>query len=77
MFEILEVLGYEHVQYVNKSGRQVIGMRLYLVYDSDRVTGSGCESVWISGDLTPPALGSKVRLMYNRFGRCISFQLID
>lgn len=67
-----EVIGIEKVDYKNNAGNRVMGTRLYLVYDSEKIEGRGCQIEWCGQDCEfPPALmvGDKVGIYYNRYKR--------
>lgn len=65
------LVGYEKVDYTNKQNVHITGHRLHLTYDSDKIQGSGVESVYVSPSVDVPklALGQKVDVLYNRFGK--------
>lgn len=67
------VLGVRSIDYVNKQGRRVTGCRLYVSFEEHNTTGLACMDVFISSDILPPAIGDKIVLRYNRYGRCIGF----
>lgn len=71
MNEKYEVIGIgEHVERVSKAGRPYSGRNLYCSYESPRVTGFACTSVWIPSSVILPNLsvGDVVLFSYNRFG---------
>lgn len=74
----ITVTGFQQVSYTNKDGRQVTGLRLYGLYEDERVSGFATLDAFISGsNITPPLLNSRVRLLYNRWGRCSGFTQVD
>lgn len=73
----LIVIGYQVLDYVNRQGRPVRGIRLYGVYDNDRVTGQACEAVFISGVVQPPELESTILITYNKYGRACSWSATE
>lgn len=74
----ITVTGFQQVSYTNKDGRQVNGLRLYGLYEDERVSGFATLDAFISGsNITPPVLNSRVQLTYNRWGRCSGYVPID
>ena len=64
-----EVLGIEVVDYENKTGRRVKGLKLHLAYEKNEVEGKGVETVFVSERIECNAeIGDTVRVVYNRFG---------
>lgn len=62
------IVGYCLVSYINKSGKHVHGIRLYVSWpSSDIVGGAGYAEVWVSGDHSEPSLGQEVKLLYNQY----------
>lgn len=74
----IEVVGYAVLSYVNKQGRQVDGLRIYGLEDRSSVFGKATVEAFISGrNITPPEIGSMVRLIFNQYGRCQEYMLVD
>ena len=48
-----KVIGIQRIDYVNKSGRNVTGSRVFLVYAADDIFGNGAESEFISSKYHP------------------------
>lgn len=73
------VVGYEKVNYTNKEGKQVNGTRLHLAFKSDKIEGDGVECVYISSSVDLPVIkiGSKIELLYNKFGRVSDVRLAE
>lgn len=72
------LVGYEKVDYTNKQGVQITGHRLHLTYESDKIQGQGVESVYVSSTVQMPklALGQKVDVLYNRFGKVSAISVL-
>lgn len=72
-------IGYKPVSYVSKRTNKLIeGVNLYFTYEDPSVNGKATEECFVSSecfadyfDIIP--LGSKVVLMYNRFGHCVGW----
>ena len=64
------VIGIEDVDYNNKSGKRVLGTRLYCTFDDLKIDGSGCEVFFIGQrvDLPPVSLGDNIQVFYNKYG---------
>lgn len=74
-----KIIGIEHVNYVNKQNKKVIGLKLYLVFNSDSIKGTGCLPVYIGekrGNAYETAcllnLDDNIELYYDRFGNVVS-----
>ena len=73
-----EVIGIEHRQYTNKQGRFVSGYNLYLTFSKINMDGVACLSEWCREDVVKDsgvAVGDKVELFYNRFGKVESIRI--
>lgn len=46
---ICTIVGFENIQYTNKDGREVKGLRLYYTYEDPSCNGKCCDTVYISG----------------------------
>lgn len=66
------VLGYQHISYVNKSGRPVVGTRLYCACDDLQVQGVKAEPYFYSGSHITPSIGDDYNLEFNSDGRLVS-----
>lgn len=67
-----EVVGIEKVDYVSKkTQKQVVGVKLHLIFETENVNGFACESVYVPervdciGDVK---VGDKVKIYYDRYG---------
>lgn len=68
------VLGIQNIDYVNKTGKHVVGLKLFVSYVDSHVDGRACLDVYISGEVQiSPSVGDDIILFYNRFGRCVGF----
>lgn len=71
------VIGFKNVDFVSKQGRQVTGTRLYLTYQEQYTFGEACLDVFIRNTVDyVPAVGDRVTLLYNRYGRVENIQVI-
>ena len=72
-----KVLGIENVDYENKAGRQVKGLRLHLGYEKDNVDGMCVETVFVSDRIVCNAkVCDDVRIMYNKFGSVAQIEVL-
>jgi hypothetical protein len=80
MNEKYEVIGFERVDYTSKkTGKPVLGYRLYMSFDRQTISGVGCQSEFVSdsdlGSYTP-TIGDLIRLFYNRWGRVVGVDVV-
>lgn len=89
--DVYEVIGICDGSYINRSGVAIYGYRFYFKNTKELVTkenanikseGFSVESCWMSklnvdnmGFL--PAIGDRVRLLYNRYGNVQSLQIAE
>lgn len=72
-----ELLGIEEVDYENKMGRRVKGLKLHLTYQKKDVEGMCVETVFVSERIECNAqLGDIVRVVYNRFGSVTDVEVV-
>lgn len=71
------VIGYKLLNYTNRAGRQVNGLRLYVTYDDTTAVGACCDAFFISGASVPPALGSAIEIYHNKYGKCTGFRAVE
>lgn len=71
-----KVIGIKNVDYVSKkTGKNVVGITLYLTEPAEDVKGMSCESVYVSfasrayEDAKLCALGDDVEVGYNKYGQ--------
>lgn len=75
-----EVVGIEHREYDNKAGKHVTGYNLYVTYNKVGVEGIACMSEWVRPeivDASPFAVGDKVNIFYNRYGRVEAISVVE
>ena len=73
-----EVIGIEHRQYTNKQGRFVSGYNLYFTFPKRNMDGVATHSEWCRDDVVQDsgvAVGDKVDLLYNRYGKVESIRI--
>lgn len=64
-----EVVGIEQVDYVNKAGKRVTGIRLYCMTDRKKVVGKATKEFYCNGDIAAHVnTGDIIRVFYNEFG---------
>lgn len=67
-----KVLGIGVVDYENKEGRNIRGLKLHLSYEDENIDGQGVFTVFVSERIECNAqVGDTVRVVYNRFG-CVA-----
>lgn len=73
---VVTVVGYQALNYTNRSGRQVSGHRLYVTYPERNVQGQRCAEVYFNLDAISviPGIGDVVDIEYNQFGRAIGLR---
>lgn len=69
------VIGIRHVEYDNKQGRHIIGDKLYVTFSEKGTDGVASFDVFLSGSEVIPSIGDEIILYYNRYGRCVGFDL--
>lgn len=73
MSNYVNVLGVQQVNYTNKDGRSVSGVRIHYTTEGNKyVEGLICENQYISSQLLQNNeiihVGDQVRFYYNRYG---------
>lgn len=65
-----KILGIESVDYYNKSGKRITGVRLHCSCEDSRVTGVAVESIFVSSSVTTDKyeVGDEIDVLYNKFG---------
>lgn len=64
------VIGFESVNYTNKQGNNVSGVRLHLTYSKDRCEGLAVEQIFCSSELASGiCVGDLIEVFYNKYGR--------
>ena len=77
------VIGYKNVDFKSKEGSAIKGTSLYTTIDGDagnNITGKGCESFFLSAERFPefkPAIGSRLDVRYNKFGKVESVTRVN
>lgn len=70
----VQIVGKEDIDYTNKVGKHVVGVKLYSLFESKRVTGYQADNAYFAvdnpafGDAQAVAVGDYVDFVYNRFG---------
>lgn len=54
------IVGFEKIEYVNKDGKEVKGLRLYYTYEDDSVSGKAADTVYLSN--SSPAYFEDVKI---------------
>lgn len=72
------VIGIEKVDYTNKQGRPVMGVKLHCTFESSKVEGLSVESVYVSSnvDTSDIIIGSVIDIYYNRYKQVAQIQLM-
>ena len=72
------VIGIEKVDYTNKQGKPVLGVKLHCTYEVNKVQGLAVESIYCTSsiDTSDIIIGSIIDVLYNRFGQVARIQLI-
>lgn len=83
MNEKWTVVGFRNVNFTDeKTKKQISGYSLFLLRDpnedEDKVTGQVCEKLFISSEYVKysPELGDEIILMYNKYGKVGSIQVV-
>lgn len=65
-----KILGIQKVNYTNKSGRVITGVRLHCSTEDKRVDGFAVEQIFVSSSVTNEqfSIGQEVDVLYNKFG---------
>lgn len=65
-----KILGIQKVNYTNKSGRAITGVRLHCSTDDKRVEGSAVEQIFVSSSVTSEdfSIGQEIDVLYNKYG---------
>lgn len=64
------VIGIESVNYTNKQGNNISGVRLHLMYSKEKCEGSAVEQIFCSSDLAYGiGVGDLIEVYYNKYGR--------
>lgn len=66
-----EVVGFQSVNYTNKNGVQIDGIKIFCCYEDSKIEGMGCIDFYISRDKLSfnLALGDEIEVFYNRYGK--------
>lgn len=64
------LVGVQNVSYT-KNGNQITGTRLYGTFKDERISGLGCEAIWVPNSVDIPKLSPNAAfdVAYNRYGR--------
>lgn len=74
------VVGLENVDYSNKVGKRVQGIRVHCTFEKpDKCFGVCVESIYISRDKFDDSIevGCKIEPFYNKYGQVQSLQVIN
>ena len=76
---MFNVLGLESVDYVNKSGVRVQGVRIHTTYQKESCDGYCVEVFYVSLDKFNPdiKLGCDVEPLYNKYGKVEHIKLLS
>lgn len=74
----MELIGVQDVEY-EKDGKKIVGTRLFLTYEDEKVNGLACESVYVSGVIELPELkiGDICEILYNKYGRVSGVRVVS
>lgn len=77
----MKVIGFRKSSFKGDDGASVSGVNLYLTEPCDKGEGLACERVYIMDERLAecgytPHLNDKVRLEYNRYGKCCGVHLM-
>lgn len=81
----MKIIGIQRVDYTNKNGYHVLGYKLHTATPFDKVRsdciGEYVESFFVSdrvfGQHDSVAIGDKISIAYNKFGKIVGFSIID
>lgn len=65
----ITVIGVQRSVFTGRDGQLVEGINIYGTYPLQRGDGLGCDKVYIYQG-TPPNIGDKILLIYNKVGKC-------
>lgn len=65
-----KIVGIQTIDYVNKLGNRVSGVRLHCLTEDRRVEGSAVEQIYVSSKVSTEKfnIGDEIDVLYNRFG---------
>jgi hypothetical protein len=80
-----EIVGKQSVDYTNKEGNRVQGLRLYVVYEKRNVDGVATETFYFSKSMLAAAglsdssftCGSHINVLYNKYGSVETVSIVD
>lgn len=80
--EQIVIVGIQSVDFTDDTGRAVNGLTFFFTQERDNVTGMAAGKVFVSAAkyaaLTyKPAVGDRVRVFYNRYGKPEDFELVE
>lgn len=76
--EKIQVVGRRDVDFIDKTGRQVTGLSLYILIPMDGVEGMKSDKLFVSSARLSsvshiPQVGETVCVNYDRYGRPVEF----
>lgn len=79
--EIIEIVGFKHVNFTDDSGKTICGWSIFYLMDDDRVVGKVAGKVFVSDQKAASAnfnqeLG-KYEVWYDRYGKPSKFVAIS
>lgn len=68
---MFEVIGIERVDFNAPDGNRIVGTRLYLTCNKNRVVGKACESCFIKDSISTTGIevGDQIEIFYNKYGK--------
>lgn len=78
----MKVVGFSERSFTAKdTGALIEGMTIYVSFESNRITGIGCDRFFISQKRLDecdysPSIGDDIELLYNRFGKITGIRLM-
>ena len=78
MKNVMTVIGIKRVDFVADDNSRIQGYRIYLIYENDKIQGQGCTSEFLSDQkyTDPLAVGDRVIVRYNKYGKVDSIDLV-
>lgn len=75
----MKIIGFAENSFTAKDGTLVNGMNIYCSYESDRISGVGCERIYVPMSRLEkggyyPSLGDSIEVMYNKYGKVVGIR---
>lgn len=77
----MKVIGFERVEGTSKDGRPYRGYKFHGTYESNRITGHGVTSEYISEKIIAdnggivPDIGDELSVSFNRYGKVADYKI--